>query len=77
MDVAGGLTLLLESLRVGLRSKLDKPRAVAPTAERNDDVDNAPEGSRGKDADADGRGTKRRRTRSRSRSRSRSRRRSR
>ena len=76
-DVAGGLTDLLESLRHVLRQKLDRSRTVPGTSERNDGVDNAPEGSTGKDADADGRGKKRRHSRRRDRSRSRRRRRSR
>ncbi|KAH6860656.1 hypothetical protein BKA58DRAFT_423775 [Alternaria rosae] len=63
VDVAQGLSRLLESMRVGLGWKLDKPRSKPPASDRNDDVDNAPKGSWREGVDDDGRREKRRRSR--------------
>ena len=72
VDVAEGLSRLLELLRVGLKRTIDKPKSKSGTSGKNDDVEDATKGSRRKDLDSYRPG-KRRHSRSRSRDRSRSR----
>ena len=71
VDVAEGLCRLLESLRVGLSWRLDKPKSKSGTSGKNDDVENATKGSRKKDVDTYRPGKKTRHSRSRGCSRSR------
>ena len=73
VDVASGLERLLEQMRVGLKLTIDKPEGKPGTSGKNDDVENATKGSRGKEVDSYRPGGKRRHSRSRRRSRSHSR----